>query len=226
MSGGWILGLSRLVVDKVAVQQVAHLKDLLGTRCGELQLLSQRRQELLLLRSHDPIAVDQLAGQGEGHLLLLRAEQRGRAGDQPLPRLLPEALEQARDQQAESVGLHRLVGRPPQQLLPDHPGFVLAEGLIAAHRRQGDGGKGFKRGHREAHGGGSERTSSGCRQFWWRSLRIGQAQGTRTLLFIVLIQGAVHTLTPKIVHQQVTDFPIHRRSEMLLPIEEVDHLPW
>jgi hypothetical protein len=41
-----------------------------------------------------------------------------------------------------------------------------------------------------------------------------------------LIQGAVHTLTPKIVHQQITNFPIHRRSEMLLPIEEVDHITW
>ena len=39
----------------------------------------------------------------------------------------------------------------------------------------------------------------------------------------VLLQGAVHTLTPKIFHQQVTDFPIHRRGEMLLPIKEVDH---
>ena len=29
-----------------------------------------------------------------------------------------------------------------QQLLPDQPGFVLAEGLVAAHRRQGDGGAG------------------------------------------------------------------------------------
>jgi hypothetical protein len=42
----------------------------------------------------------------------------------------------------------------------------------------------------------------------------------------VLIQAAVHTLSPKIFHQQVTDFPIHRRSEMLLSIEEVGHLPW
>ena len=42
----------------------------------------------------------------------------------------------------------------------------------------------------------------------------------------VLLQGAVHTLTPKIFHQQVTDFPIHRRGEMLLPIEELDHLAW
>ena len=29
------------------------------------------------------------------------------------------------------------VGGAPQQLLPDHLGFVLAEGLITAHRRQG-----------------------------------------------------------------------------------------
>ena len=42
----------------------------------------------------------------------------------------------------------------------------------------------------------------------------------------VLIQAAVNTLSPKIFHQQVTDFPIHRRSEMLLSIEEVGHLPW
>ena len=43
---------------------------------------------------------------------------------------------------------------------------------------------------------------------------------------IVVLQGAIHTLTLKIFHQQVTDFPIHRRSEMLFPIKEVDHLPW
>jgi hypothetical protein len=43
---------------------------------------------------------------------------------------------------------------------------------------------------------------------------------------IVLIQCAVHTLSPKIFHQQVTDFPIHRRREMLLSVKEVDHLPW
>jgi hypothetical protein len=42
----------------------------------------------------------------------------------------------------------------------------------------------------------------------------------------VLIHGAFHTLTPKIFHQQVTDFPIHRRGEMLLAIEELDHLAW
>jgi hypothetical protein len=41
-----------------------------------------------------------------------------------------------------------------------------------------------------------------------------------------LIQGAFHTLTPKIFHQQVTDFPMLRRSEMLLSIKEVGHLPW
>ena len=42
----------------------------------------------------------------------------------------------------------------------------------------------------------------------------------------VVLQSAFHTLSLKILHQQVTDFPIHRRSEMLLPIKEVDHLPW
>ena len=47
-----------------------------------------------------------------------------------------------------------------------------------------------------------------------------QAQAT------VVLQSALHTLSLKIFHQQVTDFPIHRRSEMLLPIKEVDHLPW
>jgi len=31
-----------------------------------------------------------------------------------------------------------LVGRAPQQLLADHPGFVLAEGQITAHRCQGN----------------------------------------------------------------------------------------
>jgi hypothetical protein len=36
-------------------------------------------------------------------------------------------------------------------------------------------------------------------------------------------QGLVPHL--QIFHQQVTDFPIHRRSEMLLPIEELDHCP-
>ena len=40
-SGG--SGLNRLVGDEVAVQQVADLKDLLGTGCGELQLLRQDR---------------------------------------------------------------------------------------------------------------------------------------------------------------------------------------
>ena len=42
----------------------------------------------------------------------------------------------------------------------------------------------------------------------------------------VLIQGAVHTLTPEIFHQQITNFPIYRRGEMLLAVEEVGHLPW
>ena len=35
------------------------------------------------------------------------------------------------------LSFHHLVGRASQQLLPIHPGFVLAEGLITAHRRQG-----------------------------------------------------------------------------------------
>jgi hypothetical protein len=43
---------------------------------------------------------------------------------------------------------------------------------------------------------------------------------------IVVLQGAFHTLTLKIFRQQVTDFPIYRRSEMLLAIKEVDHISW
>lgn len=39
-----------------------------------------------------------------------------------------------------------------------------------------------------------------------------------------VFQAGFHTLTPKIFHQQVSDFPIHRVSEMFLPIKEVGHL--
>jgi hypothetical protein len=42
----------------------------------------------------------------------------------------------------------------------------------------------------------------------------------------VVLQSAFHTLSLKIFHQQVTDFTIHRRSEMLFPVKGVDHLPW
>jgi hypothetical protein len=54
----WSLSSFHLFGDEVAVKKVAHLKDLRGTRWGELQLLGQEPQKLLLLRSHDPIAVD------------------------------------------------------------------------------------------------------------------------------------------------------------------------
>jgi hypothetical protein len=39
-----------------------------------------------------------------------------------------------------------------------------------------------------------------------------------------VFQAGFHTLAPKIFHQQVSDFPIHRGSEMFLPIKEVGHL--
>ena len=41
-----------------------------------------------------------------------------------------------------------------------------------------------------------------------------------------MFQAGFHTLTPQIFHQQVGDFPIHRGSEMFLPIKEVGHLAW
>jgi len=41
-----------------------------------------------------------------------------------------------------------------------------------------------------------------------------------------MFQAGFHTLTPKIFLQQISDFPIHRGSEMFLPIKEVDHLAW
>ena len=41
VTGGRSMGLTRLFGDEVAAEQIAHLKDLLGTRCGELQLLCQ-----------------------------------------------------------------------------------------------------------------------------------------------------------------------------------------
>jgi len=39
-------------------------------------------------------------------------------------------------------------------------------------------------------------------------------------------QAGFHTLTTKIFLQQISDFPIHRGSEMFLAIKEVDHLAW
>ena len=72
----------------------------------------------------------------------------------------------------------------------------------------------------EARHGKPNSFANGCHNPSDRLSTAGPAQAS------VLIQSAAHTLTPKIVHQQITNFPIHRRSQMLLAIEKVDHLPW
>ena len=43
VTGGRSLGLTLTLLfgDEIPAEQIAHLKDLLGTRCGELQLLCQ-----------------------------------------------------------------------------------------------------------------------------------------------------------------------------------------
>jgi hypothetical protein len=128
---------------EIPVQQFAHVEDLLGPLRGKRQLVGQGDQKLPLGGGHLTVAVDQLAGQGEGRLLLFQIQLGRGGGDQALPRLLPEALQQAGDQHPEGIGLHGPVAGSLQQLLTDHPGLLLAEGLIAADSGQGDGGEGF-----------------------------------------------------------------------------------
>ncbi len=90
----------------ITMQQLAHLQDLPGTCFVQTECNGEGLEKLPLRIGHVTIAMDQLAGQGEGCFLMPWRENGSSSSDQALPGLLTEALQQARDQQAERIGLH------------------------------------------------------------------------------------------------------------------------
>ncbi|MFN9905379.1 MAG: hypothetical protein ACK56F_04540, partial [bacterium] len=140
--------------SEIAGKQFANLTNLLSARGGKGHLGGQGLKKLLLFEAHLPVAMDDLAGQREGLLLLAIIQLRGGGCDQPLPRLLTKALKQSRDQHAKGIGLHLLIGGSLQQLIADDACFILAKFFVAAHCGQGNRRVGLDGGKRKGHDNG------------------------------------------------------------------------
>ena len=140
------------------MEQLAHLQHLVTAEGIQTQRLSQTNQKLALGGLHAAVTVHQLAGQGVGGVPVGRLEQGCRLRHQPLPRLGPEATQQAGEQDPEGIGLHAAVGSPGEQLFADQLGLLGGKALVTAHGGQGDGGEGLgKRKGGQAGGHGERR---------------------------------------------------------------------